>query len=137
MTASHPLGWNTDFDDWSKSERAWVTWWMFYPSGKWVIVDQTQRSVEDQIKNLHKFRVFGYSLTEYHAIQAFKEYRESGKPVTMPGLHKHGNLFYRLKVAVGALLGYKIYSFITISRDIDRTAGFYMMEPLEPIGNWR
>ena len=126
----------TDFDDWSKNERTWVTWWVLFPDGKWVIADQTQMSVEDHIKSLHKFRVFGYLTTEYHAINAFKEHRKTGKPVTLPGKHKYGNLFYRLKVGLGALLGYRIYSFITISKEIDgKITGIGKVN--EPMGNWR
>jgi len=126
----------TDFDDWSKSEWAWVTCWIFLPSGKWMIIDQSHRPIKDHIKFAHEFRIFGSSLSEYHAINAFREFRKTGKPITVPRLHVHGNLFNKLRVAVGALLGRSIYHFVTISEDIDRTSDCSPGKLLEHNGGW-
>ena len=125
----------TDFDEWSKSERVWMSLWRFFPDGRSQIVDTTERYVEDHIQFLAEHRMLG-DVTEYRAIKAFKEFKETGRPVTMPSYQKYGNLLFRLQAAYAALFNLGFYRFITIYKKVDGES-FYIGKVIEPISNWR
>ena len=74
----------TDFDDWSCSadSRTVLTRWVFRPDGKWEIREQYKMIAAEHIFYLSEDEPF--DITQEQAINAFKEYRKTGKPVTLP-----------------------------------------------------
>ena len=124
----------TDFDDWSRSKdsRTWLTLWVFRPDGKWEIRQQFKAHAISHIYFLSEPPSLGF--TEQEAINAFKEYRKTGKPVTLP--IKQQSFRDRLRMGWGAFCGLAIYEFVTISKDIDRKNLDCRLSANEPTGNW-
>ena len=76
-----------------------------------------------------------FDITEEQVINAFQEYRKTGKTVTLP--IKQRSLRNQLRMIWGAFRGSVIYEFLTISKERDRQNVEYLLGPNEPIGNWR
>ena len=125
----------TDFDDWSCSadSRTVLTRWVFRPDGKWEIREQYKMIAAEHIFSLSEHEPF--DITEEQVINAFQEYRKTGKPVTLP--IKQRSLHNQLRMIWGAFRGSVIYEFLTISKERDRQNVEYLLGPNEPIGNWR
>ena len=73
-------------------------------------------------------------IEERRAINAFKEFRKTGKPVTLP--MRQQSFRDQLRMTWGAFRGSVIYEFVTISKDINRQDRGLRIGINEPIGNW-
>ena len=125
----------TDFDDWSCSQdsQTWLTRWVFRPDGKWEIREQYRMITAQHIFYLSEDEAF--DITEGQVINAFKEYRKTGKPVTLP--IRQRSFRNQLRMTLGAFRGSVIYEFLTISKDRDRQSLECLLGANEPFGNWR
>ena len=121
----------TDFDDWSRSaeSRTWLTRWVFRPDGKWEIRGQYRMFAIEHIFYLSEDSPF--DITEEQVINAFKEYRKTGKPVTLPIRQK--SFHNQLRMTWGAFCGLVIYEFVTISKERDVQNLEFLSGANEPI----
>ena len=76
-----------------------------------------------------------FDITEQQIINAFKEYRNTGNPVTLP--IKQQSFRNQLRMTWGAFRGLVIYEFVTISKERDVQNLENLSGANEPIGNWR
>ena len=125
----------TDFYDWSCSadSRTVLTRWVFRPDGKWEIREQYKMIAAVHIFYLSEDEPF--DIIEEQVINAFKEYRKTGKPITLP--IRQRSFRNQLRMIWGAFRDSVIYEFLTISKEGDRQNVEYLLGPNEPIGNWR
>ena len=125
----------TDFDDWSCSadSRTVLTRWVFRPDGQWEIREQYKMIAAEHIFYLSEDEPF--DITEEQVINAFKEYRKTGKPVTLPTRQR--SFLNQLRMTWGAFRGSVIYEFLTISKERDKQNLGCLLGANEPIGNWR
>ena len=75
-----------------------------------------------------------FDITQEQAINAFKEYRKTGKPVTLP--IRQRSFLNQLRMTWGAFRGSVIYEFLTISKERDKQNLECLLGANEPIGNW-
>ena len=76
-----------------------------------------------------------FDITEEQVINAFKEYRKTGKLITLP--IRQRSFRNQLRMTWGAFRGSVIYEFLTISKERDRQNVDFLLGPNEAIGNWR
>ena len=76
-----------------------------------------------------------FDITEEQVVNAFKEYRKTGKPITLP--IRQRSFLNQLRMTWGAFRGSVIYEFLTISKERDKQNLEYLLGANEPFGNWR